>query len=246
MGDGVREECAILDIEPEYKLKGPPVRVLLIEDDLTLQRGLAQVLADAGHQAVVAGDGLHADTLLATEPFDLVVLDLGLPGMDGIEVLERLRQRRQTLSVLILSARDRTLDRVRGLDRGADDYMTKPFELSEFEARVRALLRRGQGATLKIGRLEWFWDRREAAVDGAALPLSRHEINLLEALLQTPGRVVAKNTLANLLGDDGAAAGDNMVEVYIHRLRRKLADTGAEIGTVRGIGYRLIRAQGNV
>ena len=219
------------------------MRVLLIEDDLTLQRGLAQVLADAGHQAVVTGDGGHADALLATESFDLVVLDLGLPGMDGIDVLERMRGRRQTTPVLILSARDRTLDRVHGLDRGADDYMTKPFELSEFEARVRALLRRGQGATLRIGRLEWFWDRREVAVDGAVLPFSRHEINLLEALLRTPGRVVAKNTLANLLGEDGAAAGDNMVEVYIHRLRRKLADSGVEIGTVRGIGYRLIQAQ---
>ena len=160
------------------------MRVLLVEDDLTLQRGLAQVLAEAGHQAVVAGDGVHADTLLATESFDLVVLDLGLPGMDGIEVLERLRQRRQTIPVLILSARDRTLDRVRGLDRGADDYMTKPFELSEFEARVRALLRRGQGATLKIGRLEWFWDRREVTADEAVLPFSRHEISVLEALLQ--------------------------------------------------------------
>ena len=221
------------------------MRVLLIEDDLTLQRGLAQVLADVGHQAVVAGDGSHADTLLATDTFDLVVLDLGLPGMDGLDVLERLRQRRQTTPVLILSARDRTLDRVRGLDRGADDYMTKPFELSEFEARVRALLRRGQGATLKIGRLEWSWDRREVSVDGTMLPLSRHEINVLETLLQIPGRVIAKNVLANLLGDDGAAAGDNMVEVYIHRLRRKLADTGVEIGTVRGIGYRLIQLHGD-
>ena len=219
------------------------MRVLLVEDDLTLQRGLAQVLADAGHQASVAGDGAHADTLLATESFDLVVLDLGLPGMDGIEVLKRLRERRQTIPVLILSARDRTLDRVRGLDRGADDYMTKPFELSEFEARVRALLRRGRGATIKIGRIEWFRDRREVAVDDAVLLFSRHEINVLEALLQTPGRVMAKNTLANLLGEDGAAAGDNMVEVYIHRLRRKLADSGVEISTVRGIGYRLIQAQ---
>ena len=243
MEEGVREECAILDTEPEYNLKGSPVRVLLVEDDLTLQRGLAQVLVDAGHQAVVVGDGVHADTLLGTEPFDLVVLDLGLPRMDGIEVLERLRQRRQTLPVLILSARDRTLDRVRGLDRGADDYLTKPFELSEFEARVRALLRRGQGATLRIGRLEWFWDRRAVDVDGVALSLSRHEINLLEALLKTPGRVVAKSALASLLGEDGAAAADNMVEVYIHRLRRKLSDAGIEIGTVRGMGYRLIQAQ---
>jgi DNA-binding response OmpR family regulator len=220
------------------------VRVLLVEDDLTLQGGLAQVLNEVGHQVAVAGNGAHADTLLATESFDLVVLDLGLPGMDGIQVLERLRRRRHTTPVLILSARDRTLDRVHGLDRGADDYLTKPFELSEFEARVRALLRRGQGSAVTIGRLVWSWDTREVAVNDVALTLSRHEINLLETLLQAPGRVVAKNALASLLGDDGDTAGDNMVEVYIHRLRRKLADSGVEINTVRGVGYRIRQAKG--
>jgi len=219
------------------------VHVLLVEDDLTLLRGLEQALTEAGHRVVVASNGAHADTLLATESFDLVVLDLGLPGMDGIEVLDRLRRRRNSTPVLILSARDRTLDRVHGLDRGADDYLTKPFELSEFEARVRALLRRGQGTAVGIGRLVWIWDSREAVVDDKTLALSRHEINLLEALLQTPGRVVEKNTLANLLGDGGGTAGDNMVEVYIHRLRRKLTDSGVEINTVRGVGYRIRQTQ---
>ena len=118
------------------------MRVLLAEDDLILQRGLKQTLRDAGHQAIVVSDGMHADTLLRTEPFDLVVLDLGLPRLDGIAVLERLRRRGQSTSVLILSARDRTEDRVRGLDTGADDYMCKPFDLAEFEARVRAFARR--------------------------------------------------------------------------------------------------------
>ncbi len=220
------------------------MRVLLAEDDPTLQKGLAQVLGGAGHQAVVAGDGHQADTLLATETFDLVVLDLGLPRLDGIAVLERLRRRRQTVPVLILSARDRTQDRVLGLDRGADDYMTKPFELSEFEARVRALLRRGQGAAFRIGRLEWSWDRREASVDGEVLALSRHEVSLLESLVQSSGRTVAKAALAMLLGEDGTPAGDNMVEVYVHRLRRKLADAGLEIRTVRGLGYRLHEIDG--
>lgn len=220
------------------------MRVLLVEDDVTLQLGLEQVLMDAGHQAIVAGDGLHADTLLTTEPFDLVVLDLGLPKMDGIQVLERLRRRRQTLPVLILSARDQTLDRVRGLDSGADDYMTKPFELSEFEARVRALLRRGQGASICIGRLEWFWERREATIDGQTLALTRHEGSLLEAFVQSAGRVVAKEILAHRLGDDGAVAGDNLVEVYIHRLRRKLIEAHVKIRTVRGLGYRF-QAEGD-
>jgi DNA-binding response OmpR family regulator len=215
------------------------MRVLLAEDDLTLQRGLAQVLQESGHQVIVAENGAYADTLLATEPFDLLVLDLGLPEMDGIVVLERLRRRRQALPVLILSARDRTQDRVLGLNSGADDYLTKPFDLSEFEARVRAQLRRGQGACLRMGKLEWFWDRREAAIMEHPLTLSRHELSLLEALLQSPGRIVAKATLAHHLGEGGDAAGDNMVEVYIHRLRRKLADAEVEVRTVRGLGYLL-------
>ncbi|MCX7169394.1 MAG: response regulator [Proteobacteria bacterium] len=215
------------------------MRILLVEDDVTLQRGLVQVLTDAGRLVITVGNGVHADTLLATEPFDLVVLDLGLPRMDGIKVLEQLRRRRQTLPVLILSARDRTQDRVRGLDSGADDYMTKPFELSEFEARVRALLRRGQGATLLIGRMEWFWERREAAIDDRTLTLSRHEVSILESLLQTPGRIIAKDVLAHRLRADDDIAGDNLVEVYIHRLRRKLAEAEIEIRTVRGLGYML-------
>lgn len=215
------------------------MRILIAEDDPTLQHGLAEALSEAGHQSVVAGDGLYADTLLATEAFDLLVLDLGLPKLDGIAVLERLRRRRQTMPVLILSARDRTKDRIHGLDRGADDYLTKPFDLSEFEARVRALLRRGQGAELAIGGMEWSWDRREASIEGDVLALSRHELNLLEALVQNLGRTVAKATLAMLLGEGGKSADDNMVEVYVHRLRRKLAEAGIEIRTVRGLGYRL-------
>jgi DNA-binding response OmpR family regulator len=129
-----------------------------------------------------------------------------------------------------------------GLDRGADDYLTKPFELSEFEARVRALLRRGQAPLVEIGQLTWSWDSREASVQGAGLGLTRHEANLLEALIRTAGRTVPKTTLAVLLGDDGIAAEDNLVEVYVHRLRRKLAAAGVEIRTVRGLGYRLNEA----
>lgn len=215
------------------------MRVLLVEDDLTLQRGLRQTLCDAGHRTVVASDGEHADTLLRGEPFDLVVLDLGLPGLDGIVVLERLRRRRQTTPVLVLSARDRTEDRVRGLDTGADDYLCKPFDLAEFEARVRAFMRRGQGATVRVGALEWSWESRQGRVGGAVLEMSRHEITILETLLQAPGRIVAKGVLARRIGDEVSAAADNMVEVYIHRLRRKLAQFNIEIRTVRGLGYAL-------
>lgn len=214
------------------------MRILVVEDDPTLQRGLAQALDCAGHTTVVASDGERADLLLTTENFDLLVLDIGLPKMDGLTVLERLRRRRQSLPVLILSARERTHDRVDGLDRGADDYLTKPFELSEFEARVRALLRRGQAGTVRIGGLAWKWETREATIANVAVELTRHEATLLEALIQTPGRTVSKTMLAERLGD-GIPVEDNLVEVYMHRLRRKLINAEVSIRTVRGLGYRL-------
>lgn len=215
------------------------MKVLLAEDDAALRRGLLQVLAAAGHQPTLAEDGAHADTLLATESFDLLVLDLGLPRLDGLDVLERLRRRRQSLPVLILSARDRTEDRVRGLDTGADDYLIKPFELSEFQARVRALLRRGQGALARIGSLEWSWEERQARIRGEPAMLSQHETTMLESLLQMPEKIVAKDMLANRIGVDGASAGNNMVEAYVSRLRKKLVGARVEIRTVRGLGYLL-------
>jgi two-component system OmpR family response regulator/two-component system response regulator TctD len=218
------------------------MRVLLAEDDPTLRMGLVQALSDAGHEAIGAADGAHADTLLATSDFDLLVLDLGLPRMDGLDVLVRLRARRaavnRSLPVLILSARDSMEARVRGLDGGADDYLTKPFDLPEFEARVRALLRRGQSTTLAIGRLEWDWAARQGTIDGRPLSCSPHETALVEALLRKAGRIVTKANLASLIGDDGIAV-ENKVEVYIHRLRRKMTDAGIEIRNVRGLGYLL-------
>ena len=218
------------------------MRVLLAEDDPTLRNGLLQALEGAGHEAIGAADGAHADTLLATERFDLLVLDLGLPGMGGLDVLARLRARRDSanraMPVLILSARDSMQARVRGLDGGADDYLTKPFDLPEFEARVRALLRRGQSSTLTVGKLEWQRETRQGAVDGKALALSRHETVLVEELMKMRGRIVSKADLAQRIGDDGVAA-DNKVEVYIHRLRKKLADSAVVIRTVRGLGYLL-------
>jgi len=215
------------------------MRVLVVEDDLTLQRGLQQILETAGHRAEISGDGSEANLLLATESYDLVVLDLGLPGMDGIDVLKRLRARKQTLPVLILSARDATEQRVAGLDHGADDYLTKPFELSEFRARVRALLRRGQAAVMRLGAIEWSWENRQASVNQTLLALSPHESTMLEALLQNPEKIVTKDSMRQRIGDDRSASLDNMVEVYIHRLRRKLVGAGVEIRTVRGLGYML-------
>lgn len=221
------------------------MRILLAEDDSTLQRGLAQMLHQAGHVSVAASDGALADLLLTTESFDLLVLDLGLAKMDGLVVLERLRRRRQSLPVLILSARDQTQDRIIGLDGGADDYLLKPFDLSELEARIRALLRRGQAGLVKVGALTWSWESREASVADTSLGLTRNEANLLEVLIQTPGRTVTKTMLVQRLGNR-TAAEDNLVEVYMHRLRRKLAGSGVAIRTVRGLGYRLEEYSGAV
>lgn len=215
------------------------MRVLIAEDDVTLQKGLHHVLSSAGHQVVAVSDGAHADVLLSTEAFDLVVLDLGLPRMEGLTVLQRLRRKQKSLPVLILTARDRSEERVKGLDAGADDYMTKPFDLPEFEARVRALLRRGQGTTLQIGNFEWSRDTRQAHIGGNKLRFSKNELAILEALAQTPGRIVSKESLAQRFDSDRALDNDNMVEVYIHRLRKKLEGSGAEVKTVRGMGYVL-------
>ena len=221
------------------------MRILVAEDDLVLQNGLQHVLTTAGHQTLVASDGLQADMLLNTESFDLLVLDLGLPGMDGLSVLKRLRRRKQSTPVLILTARDRMEERVRGLDAGADDYMSKPFDLSELEARVRALLRRGQGSYIQIGNLDWSWDKRQARIGNNELQLSKNELAILEALIQNPGRIVSKDMLAQRIGNDNTQANDNMVEVYIHRLRKKLADAKVEVRTVRGLGYLLSELQQN-
>ena len=215
------------------------MRVLIAEDDPALQQGLQHVLAVAGHQTIVADDGLRADTLLVTEPFDLIVLDLGLPGLDGMVVLQRLRNRKQSTPVLILSARDSTVERVHGLDVGADDYMTKPFELSEFEARVRSLLRRGRGMGIQLGDLNWSSEERRARIDGTELMLTQYEANILEVLIQSPGRIISKDSLAYRIGSNISNVGNNMVEVYIYRLRRKLENANVEVKTVRGLGYLL-------
>jgi two-component system, OmpR family, response regulator len=216
------------------------MRILVVEDDPVLGDGLSRSLRHAGYAVDTAQDGKLADDLLSVHAFDLVVLDLGLPGLDGLEVLRRMRRRPSAAPVLILTARDAVEDRVAGLDLGADDYMVKPFNLAELEARVRALVRRAQSATtarLTHGALTLDTAARRAFVGDDALELSAREVALLEALLLSSGRVVSKDQLADRLYGVSDEVGPNAIEVFVHRLRRKIEPAGVVIRTIRGLGY---------
>ena len=218
------------------------MRVLVVEDDAALARGLVAALKLSGLAVDHAADGAEAAQLALQEPYGLVVLDLGLPSLSGFEVLRRVRVAGAVVPVLILTARDAVADRVKGLDLGADDYMLKPFELAEFEARVRALIRRGQGRpnpVLSCGALELDRSAGMVTLDGVPLTLRRRELAVLTALMARAGQVVSKERLsAEIFGFDEAVA-PNALELYVARLRRKLGTTGPEIRTIRGLGYLL-------
>lgn len=176
------------------------------------------------------------------ESFDLVVLDLSLPGMDGLDVLRELRSRGSDAAVIVLTARTSLKDRVSGLDIGADDYIAKPFDLTEFEARVRAVLRRRTGKTRKIiksGRLSFDFDGRRVLVDGAIVDMPKRELDILEALLCRSGRVVPKSDLIEAISSFGEDLSEKAIELYISRLRKRLAGSGHAIRALRGIGYLL-------
>ena len=219
------------------------MRILIAEDDQVLADGLMRSLRGAGAAVDHVASGSEADTaLLANTEFDLLILDLGLPKLHGLEVLRRLRARGQTLPVLILTAADGVDERVKGLDLGADDYMAKPFALSELEARVRALTRRGMGAAsalIRHGPLEYDQTGRVAHIDGKLIDLSARELGLLEVLLQRSGRLVSKEQLVERLCEWGEEVSHNAIEVYIHRLRKKIEQGPIRIATVRGLGYCL-------
>ncbi len=218
------------------------MRILIVEDDPLLADGLTRSLTRADYAIDLVADGGAADAVLATQAFDLVILDLGLPKLDGFEVLKRLRRRGGTTPVLVLTARDTLDDRVKGLDLGADDYLTKPFELPELEARVRALIRRGQsggGSLLTHGPLTLDIAGRRASLDGVPLDLSARELGVLEVLMLRSGRVVSKDQLAEQLYNFDNDVGANAIEVYMHRLRKKLEPAGISIRTIRGLGYLL-------
>jgi two-component system, OmpR family, response regulator len=215
------------------------MRVLVVEDDLLLSEGLVRVLTRAGHTVDHTASGKDADALLVTDSFDLVVLDVGLPDINGFEVLRRLRSRKSSANVLVLTARDAVDDRVRGLDLGADDYLTKPFSVAEFEARVRALLRRNAASATKwsVGPLTVDMAAKRVRVNGNPVDLTPREWGLLELLLTRPGRVLSKEQIAESLFSVDEQVTLNAVEVHVSRLRAKIEPAGAHIRTVRGFGY---------
>lgn len=215
------------------------MRILLVEDDRVLADALSRALVQSAHAVDVVSTGEEADHALAPGTYDLAILDIGLPGLSGLDVLKRLRGRKSTMPVLMLTAFDTLADRVRGLDLGADDYLAKPFDLPELEARVRALLRRSTQSTpdLEHGQLRFDTVGRRVFHDKRPLELSPRELALLELLLMRAGRVVSKEHMVNHLYGWGEEVGDNAIEVNVYRLRKKLEPLGCEIRTVRGMGY---------
>ena len=216
------------------------MRLLLAEDDAMIGAAVRDRLHGQGFAVDWVRDGRAADAALAGDVYDLLLLDLGLPGREGLAVLKGLRGRGSTLPVVILTARDSVDDRVAGLDAGADDYVVKPFDLKELEARLRAVLRRRAGSASSViehGRLSLDLASHELRRDGVPVPVSPREFALLHALLERPGRILSRAQLEERLYGWGEEVGSNVVEVHIHSLRRKL---GADlIRNVRGVGYRI-------
>jgi two-component system OmpR family response regulator len=221
------------------------MRILIAEDDAIIADGLSRSLRQGGYAVDWAPNGMEADTALLTVAYDLLILDLGLPKLSGLDLLKRVRSRNSAIPVLILTAMDGSGDRVKGLDLGADDYMVKPFDLAELEARVRALTRRSAGTTptIQCGALVYDQIGRVAQIAGQNIELSAREIGLLEVLLSRMGRLVSKDQLVDHLCGWGEEVSHNAIEVYVHRLRKKLEVGGVKIATVRGLGYCLERPQ---
>jgi len=223
-------------------LRSGKIRIVIIEDNVTLSSAIAYRLKDRGHAVDILHDGLEADMYLRKEGADLIVLDINLPGMSGLDVLYALRQRGAQTPVILLTARIETRDRVLGLDRGADDYLVKPFEMDELEARIRALSRRKNleySAHETLGRLVFDRSTRQVTVDNQPLDLPRKELATLECLIERKGRLVPKSQIIDHVYGVGAEVDDTAIEPHISRLRRRLSECGVQIKTARGLGYLL-------
>jgi two-component system response regulator TctD len=220
------------------------MRILLIEDNKTLADWLTRTLRQGEYVVDWIGNGVDADALLRTERYDLVILDLALPRLDGKEVLRRLRARGDATPVLVLTADNRLQSRVAELDSGADDYVAKPFEVEELEARIRVLLRRSSqvaNPVVACAGLSLDTNTREFTLDGQPLTLAPRERALLELLMLRQGRTVSKAALAQSLGSIDQDVSPDAIEIYVHRLRKKLEGSEAAIVTLRGLGYVLRR-----
>ena len=218
------------------------MNILVVEDDPLLAKGLKMALEQAGYAVLHAPNGCSAMSALQTHDFELLILDLGLPDIEGIEILRTLRGRGSSAPVLILTARDGVEQQVEALDTGADDYMEKPFDLRELEARVRALLRRGQASyrqLIKVASVAIDPFSRAVYFSGKRQDIPSREYEVLEALALESPHLVNKQRLAQRLAATSEDIGDNAVEVYIHRLRKRLNDTDLTISTARGVGYAL-------
>ena len=219
------------------------LRLLVVEDNRDLAEWLAKILRAGRYSVDVAHDGEEAEDFLRAADYGLMILDLGLPRLEGIEVLRRLRARRKTLPVIVLTADGSLNSRIAGLDGGADDYLTKPFEVTELEARIRVQLRRSAGeagTSIRCGDLVFDTVARSFAMNGTGLALTPREAGVLEHLLRRAGRPVSKAALAESLFGFGDA-DPSAVEIYVHRLRKKLEGSSATVATLRGLGY-LLRA----
>lgn len=220
------------------------MRILLAEDNRELSDWLARLLRRGHYSVDCVHDGEAADEALATQPYALAILDLSLPRLDGLEVLRNFRKRGGIVPVIILTARDSVASRVAGLDGGADDYLAKPFDVAELEARIRALIRRGgagKNPLIEFGPLTFESNSRAFTLAGAPLALTPREHAVLETLLRAAGRTTPKGALAESVFGLNDEANPNAVEVYVHRVRKKLEASGVGIATLRGLGYVLRR-----
>lgn len=218
------------------------MRFLIVEDDALLADGLARTLRRAGHSVDCVTSAEHAALALEHDTFDLMLLDLGLPRSDGFDLVARLRKRRDTLPIIIITARDALQDRVRGLDLGADDYLVKPFQHEELEARVRAVMRRRAtpvAPQLRFGRLTLDLAQREARIDSERVDLTPREWVIMELFVRQPRVALAKERMVQSLSSWDDPLSANAIEVYVSRLRAKFEPAGLHIRTVRGYGYML-------